>query len=96
MSESTKTPVYQRFVRELAVLECVRATLSEWEHADMPTGTECKVSGAGLALRRSITRMTNRRASMSDSKKASVPSHLVADEATWEIDIHRGGKAPSA
>jgi hypothetical protein len=57
MSESTKTPVYERFVREIAVLECVRATLSEWEHAGMPTGTECKVSSAELALSRSIARM---------------------------------------
>jgi hypothetical protein len=71
MSESTKLPVYERFVRELAVLECVRATLSEWEHAGMPTGTECKVSSAELALSRSITRMYDLLSDLADVEMVS-------------------------
>jgi hypothetical protein len=57
MSEPINTPVYERFVRELAVLDCVRAALIEWENSGKPTGCECKIGSAELALTGSIVRM---------------------------------------
>jgi hypothetical protein len=82
MSESTNPPVYERFVRELAVLECVRATLSEWEHAGMPAGTECKVSSAELALSRSIARMYDL---LSDIANVEMVSEMALDH--MEADV---------
>lgn len=82
MSESTKPPVYVRFVRELAVLECVRATLCEWEHAGQPTGSECKISSAELALSLSITRMYDL---LSDLANVEMVSEMALDH--MEADV---------
>jgi hypothetical protein len=87
MSNSqTKTPVYNRFVSELAVLECVRATLSEWEHAGQPTGSECKISSAELALSLSITRMYDL---LSDIANVEMVSEMALTEMESDVRLTR-------
>jgi hypothetical protein len=54
----TKTlDCYARLVSEIATLECVQATLSEWELAGQPTGHDCHVGSAELVLCQLIRRL---------------------------------------
>jgi hypothetical protein len=50
-------PIYETLIEELAVLECVRQTLIQWEFAGMPTDGECKITSAELTLMKSIARL---------------------------------------
>lgn len=45
---------YDRLVVQIAALECVAATLSEWDLAGQPIGKECRIGSAELVLRQSI------------------------------------------
>jgi hypothetical protein len=60
MSSNSQTEtVYSDLVSEVATLECVHATLSEWDLAGQPTGEECKIGSAELVLRQSIRRLND-------------------------------------
>lgn len=48
---------YDSLVSEIATLECVYATLSEWDLAGQPTGTGCRVGSAELVLLGTIERL---------------------------------------
>jgi hypothetical protein len=50
---------YDPLVSEIATLECVLATLSEWDLAGQPTGNGCHIASAELVLRDSIKRLHN-------------------------------------
>jgi hypothetical protein len=50
---------YDPLVSEIAVLECVLATLSEWDLSGQPTDHGCHIGSAELVLRQSIKRLHN-------------------------------------
>jgi hypothetical protein len=62
---------YDRLVCEIANLECVLGTLSEWDLAGKPTGTECRIGSAELSLRGSISRLHALLGSVSEVSHAS-------------------------
>jgi hypothetical protein len=56
-TQKPESPVYDRFVSELAALECVLATLERWDLSGRPTGTGCQIGSAELTLRQTIARL---------------------------------------
>jgi hypothetical protein len=59
-SAAPKVPsCYDSLVSEIATLECVQATLSEWDFAGQPTGRDCRIGSAELVLRETIKRLHN-------------------------------------
>ncbi len=63
MSESTtvdeaemlaKAALYDRLIVQISALECVLATLSEWDLQGQPTGKNCRIGSAELVLREAI------------------------------------------
>jgi hypothetical protein len=63
--------VYGQLVCEIAVLECVRAALSEWDLAGQPTGSRCHVGSAELALREAIDSLNNLTSAVHDIENQS-------------------------
>jgi len=79
----TKTlDCYDRLVSEIATLECVRATLSEWDLAGQPTDDGCRIGSAELVLRQSITRLHELVGAVENMQCRQLLSQIEAEAAT--------------
>ena len=66
--------LYDRMFYEVATLECICATLSEWDLAGQPTDAKCRIGSAELSLRQSIGRLHQLTAAVEDLKSKAARS----------------------